>query len=37
MLIYDGETEVKNSFPKTVYRSEHLCFLTKLTKDLFSI
>ena len=36
MLIYDGETEVEYSFPKTFHR-EHLCFLIKLTKDLFSI
>ena len=36
MLIYDGETEGGNSSPKTFYR-EHLCFLTKLAKDLFSI
>ena len=36
MLIYDGETEGGNSSPKTFYR-EHLCFLTKLAKDLFSM
>ena len=36
MLIYDGETEGGNSSPKIFYR-EHLCFLTKLAKDLFSI
>ena len=36
MLIYDGETEGENFSPKTVYR-EHLCLLTKLAKDLFSM
>ena len=36
MLIYDGETEGESTSPKNVYR-EHLCFLTKLAKDLFSM